>query len=748
MKKIKFKIALRLGAAFSLIALIFIGSYYFTFKNVTNAQNKSTLLLKTYSPSSKYIEDLLFLLNTYKMQLERYKETENEELKNQLNTIYTQQYPQINDSLVSYYPHWKNTEKNLYKQISRTNDSLFYFHIKVFNVEEVKTKEIHKEEELFNDFDFTDSTQINDNIAITDSLLKDSIEDDANLDLDFWQNVDEKSNTEIDKMISITKLNIDNTTQLKDSLNLHLTKYENEVNKSYSDLKQNIVFNTFLIIILVFIISVVMIRALVVPIKRIKKRIQMMSQGILPKKKLKVRSDEIGEMAKALNQLVNGLEDTSKFSIEIGKGNYSSGFKPMSEKDVLGTSLIKMQESLKNADEERKIREEEDRQRSWATQGIAIFSEIVRKSNDDLEELSYTVISEIVKYLDANQGGLFIINDEDKENVYIELSAAYAYERRKYLEKKIEIGVGIVGQCVKEGETIYMTDIPSNYMKITSGLGDENPTSLLVVPLKLNEQIFGVLEIASFYELKKYQIDFVEKIGETIASTISNVKISNNTAKLLKESQEISEQMAQQEEEMRQTIEEMRAQQEEMTQRQKDEHEKEVKIKEEYKTQIKELQQKYNKQQDDYERLLIDHQNITNAINATVGIIEYNMDGVLLEANKRFLKNARIQLEIIKGKNHSEIVSTDHHSSEEYHQFWESLNKGKIQNKIFVYDFAEKLKWFNETFTPVKDKTDNLTKIIVISYDITTHIKEQNDLKKLLQEANIEIERLSINKDS
>jgi GAF domain-containing protein len=78
-----------------------------------------------------------------------------------------------------------------------------------------------------------------------------------------------------------------------------------------------------------------------------------------------------------------------------------------------------------------------------------------------------------------------------------------------------------VGRCVQEGNTIFMTDIPEDYIKIKSGLGEDNPRSLLIVPIRLNEKIIGVIEIASLEIFQDFQIEFVERIGSSIASSLS-----------------------------------------------------------------------------------------------------------------------------------------------------------------------------------------------------------------------------------
>lgn len=291
-------------------------------------------------------------------------------------------------------------------------------------------------------------------------------------------------------------------------------------------------------------------------INKPKEMLEHLALGKLPEA-LAETEDELNYIIKASNDLTDNLKRASNFALEIGKSNFQHHYAPASADDTLGNSLVKMSADLKAFNEKEK-------QQNWASSGHSKFAEIIRFSNQNVKETCDQILAQLVKYVGANQGALFFY---EKSSNQIEMLACYAYDRKKYLNKSIAIGEGLVGQCFRERETIYINDIPDDYIRIGSGLGAANPRAILLVPMKYNETIEGVIEIATFDNFELYQIDFIEKLGEMLGTSIRNIRHNQYTELLLNESQEKSQSLAQQEEELRQNLEELHATQEQLIRR-------------------------------------------------------------------------------------------------------------------------------------------------------------------------------------
>jgi PAS domain S-box-containing protein len=448
---------------------------------------------------------------------------------------------------------------------------------------------------------------------------------------------------------------------------------------------------------------------------RIGHSLRLLVSGKLPQELDLGKEIEFVNMENDLGIFVGDLKKKASFAAEIRKGKLDTSYHPLSEDDILGTSLIEMQQSLHLAKEdEEKYRIEEEKRR-WINEGLARFAEVVRSGNNNLVQLADHIIQNIVKYLDANQGGLFLINGEEGSQSFLELTASFAYDRKKFLKKRIEIGEGLLGTCALEKETIMVTKLPDDYIEITSGLGEAPPKCLVLVPLKLDNELLGVIEVASFKLFQPHEIDFLEKIAASIASTISSVKINTRTSSLLVQSQQQAQELAEKEEEMRQSMEELQATQEESARRE------------------------------------MEITGILNAINNSSFVMEVDMDGKIIDANQKLLDLLSINREGLIGKQYSDIVVIDIRS-DAYHLLWTELKEGIYQSRIeSVKSARSKELWLSVNFTPILDRAHKPYKVLCIASDISESKIQEINIKKQSAEIarkNMELESLTLAVDS
>jgi PAS domain S-box-containing protein len=310
------------------------------------------------------------------------------------------------------------------------------------------------------------------------------------------------------------------------------------------------------IVALAVFLSMMFSRSLMRPLHSMRTTIGLVAQGVLPETTEQRTSDEFGQMGNKVDELVQTLRGNAEFAKRIGEGKYDTEFSPASENDILGKSLIEMRDNLIE-------NERQDKERNWIVRGVAEISEILRM-HDSIDELGDDVIKFILEKIGAIQGAFYVVNDETTPAL-IEMRASYAYNRKKYLKSKFRFAEGLVGQSAAEKDTVLRTEIPDDYVTITSGiLGDQRPQCILIVPLITNEEVYGVLEFAGFRRFDPSQVKFVQELSLILARTIFNIKVNERTRRLLAESQEMSNELKEKQEVLRQNAEEMQATQEEL----------------------------------------------------------------------------------------------------------------------------------------------------------------------------------------
>ncbi len=212
-------------------------------------------------------------------------------------------------------------------------------------------------------------------------------------------------------------------------------------------------------------------------------------------------------------------------------------------------------------------RNEQEEQAAWESLGNDQLVELIKRCshNKDLDYMCNESIAFLVKYMKANQGGIFLYNNNDPADEHFALNGLYAYDKRKFYDKRIECRHGLVWECFMEGSPIVLTSVPKNYIKITSGLGEATPAYLILIPLISSDNKIGVIELASFIPFEKYEVNFLCEVAESIASMIFKKTDEEKRSKLLANSQELSSQLEEKERVLQQNIEELQATQEELS---------------------------------------------------------------------------------------------------------------------------------------------------------------------------------------
>ncbi len=425
-----------------------------------------------------------------------------------------------------------------------------------------------------------------------------------------------------------------------------------------------------------------------------------LSKGSLPDQLDSTRGDEFGDIAGHLNTHIQDLQKKIDLLSSMSVDGPGELFSPEAE-DKLGNALLVLSDFLTSKELQEVSRNREDKKINWISEGAAQLGEVLRSERDDVGELSFLIIQKLVTYMNMEMGSLYVASESDPEHPTLELSASYAYERRKYKSLSLEWGEDLPGTCALEKERIFITDVPPDYFNVASGLGNSKPNCILLVPLQVSRRVVGVIELATVRLLRPFEIEFVESLSERIASSLMAVRDSERTTSLLEQSQAQAEALREQDSAMRESLKKLeQAQQESST--------KESEI-----------------------------TGILNAINHSTLVFELGLNGRFTSINEQFLMLLESNEDQVLGKLHSDFALVDR-SSDEYKKFWTTLKEGtSVSNTERYRLFSGEEVWLHQTFTPIINNEGRVSRILNIAMNITG----ERTLQAELQTRELEITR-------
>ncbi|HET7047176.1 MAG TPA: HAMP domain-containing protein [Solirubrobacteraceae bacterium] len=196
-------------------------------------------------------------------------------------------------------------------------------------------------------------------------------------------------------------------------------------------------------------------------------------------------------------------------------------------------------------------------EQDWLKSNLASISGLLQGQRD-LAAVTQLIMSEVTPTVNAQHGAFFLAEPTADLDTELVLVAAYGYTpRRGQMADRFDIGEGLVGQAAFERKTIALTDVPQDYIKVGSGLGEAAPADILVMPVLFEDQVLGVIELASLRPFSDVNRDFLERITETIGVVLNTIRANMRTEELLEQSQGLTQELQKQSEELRNTNDEL-----------------------------------------------------------------------------------------------------------------------------------------------------------------------------------------------
>ncbi|MFH7026085.1 MAG: HAMP domain-containing protein [Heteroscytonema crispum UTEX LB 1556] len=255
-------------------------------------------------------------------------------------------------------------------------------------------------------------------------------------------------------------------------------------------------------------------------------------------------TDNVNELAANLTTQVRAIAEVAT---AVTKGDLTRSISVEAQGEVASLK-DNINQMIGNLRETTQKNTEQD----WLKTNLAKFTRMLQGQRD-LETVSKLILKELAPLVSAQHGLFYMMETAGNHPPYLKLISTYAYRERKKLSNRFFLGDGLVGQCALEKERILLTDVPQDYVKIGSGLGEALPLNVVVLPVLFEGQVTAVIELASFYRFSEIHLTFLDQLTESIAIVLNTIAASMRTEELLKQSQSLAEELQSQQKELTDT---------------------------------------------------------------------------------------------------------------------------------------------------------------------------------------------------
>jgi HAMP domain-containing protein/signal transduction histidine kinase/DNA-binding response OmpR family regulator len=260
-------------------------------------------------------------------------------------------------------------------------------------------------------------------------------------------------------------------------------------------------------------------------------------------------TENVNQLAQNLTTQVRSISEVAS---AVTKGDLTRTIRveAKGEVEALKDTINQMISNLKQTT----LRNQEQ---DWLKSNLAKFGQMLQ-GQKDLKTVTARILSELAQVVTAHYGAFYILKqEEDSQTTMLSLFAAYGYKSEKNIPTEFAIGESLVGQVALEKERIILSNVPDNYIKISSGLGRAKPANLIILPVLFENKVKAVIELASLDEFSETHLDFLSQLTESIGIVLNTIEANTRTAELLTQSQSLAGELKIQQEELRRTNDEL-----------------------------------------------------------------------------------------------------------------------------------------------------------------------------------------------
>ena len=248
--------------------------------------------------------------------------------------------------------------------------------------------------------------------------------------------------------------------------------------------------------------------------------------------------------------LTNQVRAIAEVSTAVTKGDLTRSITVEAQGEV-----AKLKDNINEMILNLKDTTQKNTEQDWLKTNLARFTRMLQGQRD-MKTVAQMVLSELAPLVNAQQG-VFYVNQSDNGQPVMKLLGGYAYSKRKNLANEFHAGEGLVGQCTLERERILVTNVPGNYVHVSSGLGEAAPNNIVVLPVLFEGEAKAVIELSTFHTFSDTHLTFLDQLTESIGIVLNTIEANTRTEDLLLQSQSLAAELQSQQEELQNTNEEL-----------------------------------------------------------------------------------------------------------------------------------------------------------------------------------------------